>query len=126
MVDHAIPAITEKNEAVLHQPAEEVADFDEAARGRRLVANFERAPSHRIEVAGDLAHFVENLGELALQSGGGERAGSEIDLDVREGFGVLSRGGLLEGHDGAVGGARDLEQRMQCQAYVKSAFVQEL
>ena len=54
---HQIAAKAEEDEAALDEPSQEVADLDQFAVGRGLLADLQRAAGHLVEVVGGLVDF---------------------------------------------------------------------
>src|SRR5216684_3117906 len=109
----AVTAVAEKDETAVHQPSQELANLDQLADRGGLVADFERARRHRVEIARGEMDLVEYSPDIGFERGGIERRGRGLDLGVRERLEAFARGGLFEGDDRAMRVAGDVEERMQ-------------
>src|SRR5216684_2704382 len=97
----AVTAVAEKDETAVHQPSQELANLDQIADRRGLVADLERARRHRVEIARGEVDLVEYSPDIGFDRG------------VRERLEAFARGGLFERDDRAMRVAGDVEERMQ-------------
>src|ERR1700722_11224985 len=96
---HQVAPISEKHEAALDKPAQKVADLDQIASGRGLLANLQRAPGHRVEVAGGLVDLGENRDDVAIDFSRPIGGRDEFELRVNERLFALGRDRPFEGCD---------------------------
>src|SRR5215472_11431574 len=61
-----VVAIAQKNICTLHQPSEEIADLDQLALVRGLLANLQRAGGHRTEIGGGRDHLGEDSPQVGF------------------------------------------------------------
>src|ERR1700739_863610 len=61
---HHVMAVTEENKSILHQPTQEIADFDQFAVAGRLLADLQGARLHRREIGGSCNHLGENSPQI--------------------------------------------------------------
>src|ERR1700722_19035740 len=120
LATHQVAPISEKHEAALDEPSQEVTDLDQIASGRGLLANLQRAPSHRVEVAGGLVDLGQNRDDVALDFARLLRRGNEFELRVNERLAALGRYRPFEGCDPPLLVAGDFDYRMETRANARA------
>jgi len=111
-----IAPIAEKNEAAADQPSQQVAQLDQLALRRGLLADFQRSRGHRFEIAGRLANLLEHLLEACGDLRGVVRHAAEAQFKMDEGLGPLGRALAFERDQAAAAVSGHGEHRMHQQA----------
>src|SRR5208282_2933188 len=81
---HQITAKAEKYEAAVDEPAHQVADLDQFADRRGLVADLQRAAGHLLKVAGRFVDLGQDRDDIVLDLSRLLRPGCQLEFGVNE------------------------------------------
>ena len=121
---HQVTSIAEKHEAAVDEPSQEVADLDQFAAGRGLLANLQCAAGHLIEIAGGLVDLGQNRDYVALDLACLLGRGDELQFRVNERLAALGRQGPFEGCDPPVLVASDFDNRVKNRANARAKMME--